>query len=165
MSERAERITEAFNYLRNCGLAHTQKDVAETMKATEASVSNALRGDPKYLTDNFIKRFNNSYDNIFELRWLLLGQGEMLKHGSLMNQNGNGDNHQQGRAGHDLTQTNNSKEIFESFIDALKGQQAIISSSIEQTNRALLEIAEHRKQTDKVLEMLRLTINLNSKSK
>lgn len=162
---RQERLKEVFKYLKRKGFIETQKDLAEAMGSTQPNVSGALNGNEALLTDNFLMRLNNAYDNIFNMRWLLNGEDEMLNE-ALMNQNGDGGERQQGRAGHDLTQTNNSKELFEGFINALNGQQAVtmrsmeqISEAMKQTNKALDEIAEHRKQTDMVLELLRTSLN------
>lgn len=75
---RNDRLKEAFEFLRSNGKVHTQKDLAVQMGATRPNVSGAFKGDPKILTDNFIKRFNNAFDDIFNLNWLLDGDGEML---------------------------------------------------------------------------------------
>ena len=75
---RNDRLKEAFEFLRSNGKVHTQKDLAVQMGATRPNVSGAFKGDPKILTDNFIKRFNNAFDDIFNLNWLLDGEGEML---------------------------------------------------------------------------------------
>ena len=75
---RNDRLKEAFEFLRSNGKVHTQKDLAVQMGSTRPNVSGAFKGDPKILTDNFIKRFNNAFDDIFNLNWLLDGEGEML---------------------------------------------------------------------------------------
>ena len=75
---RNDRLKEAFEFLRSNGKVHTQKDLAVQMGATRPNVSGAFKGDPKILTDNFIKRFNHAYDDIFNLNWLLDGEGDML---------------------------------------------------------------------------------------
>jgi phage repressor protein C with HTH and peptisase S24 domain len=76
--DKKERLIKAYDYLREKGLAHTQKDIAEKMKSTQQNVSSALNGKESVLTNNFLARFNNAYDNIFSLGWLLKGEGEML---------------------------------------------------------------------------------------
>ncbi len=77
--ERADRLRQAFNYIKSIGLAHSQKDVATAMGATPPNVSSALKGDEKVLTDKFLIRFNSAYNNLFVEGWLLTGEGEMLK--------------------------------------------------------------------------------------
>lgn len=74
---RAERLNEAFNYLRFKGLIKTQKDLAEAIGATAPNVSSALKGDEKFLTDSFIARFSEVFGEVSS-HWLLTGEGDML---------------------------------------------------------------------------------------
>lgn len=76
-STRAERLNEAFNYLRFKGLVKTQKDLAEAIGATAPNVSSALKGDDKFLTDSFISRFSDAFEEVSS-HWLLTGEGDML---------------------------------------------------------------------------------------
>lgn len=73
-----KRIATAIDYLKSIGRVHKQQDIAEQMGATESSLSRALKGDVKYLTDKFIQRFNKAYGNIFNESWLMGGQCGML---------------------------------------------------------------------------------------
>lgn len=73
------RLHRAFEHLRMKGLAHTQKDVAERMRASQQSVSSAMKGVEKVLTDNFLRRLNSAYGYIFSEEWLMTGEGEMLR--------------------------------------------------------------------------------------
>ena len=73
-----KRIATAIDYLKSIGRVHKQQDIAEQMGATESSLSRALKGDVKYLTDKFIQRFNKAYGNIFNESWLMGGQCDML---------------------------------------------------------------------------------------
>lgn len=74
-----ERFKKAFDYLRYCGEIHTQKDLAIKMNAAPPNVSGALKGDPKILTDRFLLRFNSAFNDIFNNKWLLTGEGSMLQ--------------------------------------------------------------------------------------
>lgn len=76
--EKKERINQAFSYLKDNGLVHTQKDLAERMGSTAPNVSSALKGVDNVLTDNFLLRFNNAFGGIFNDNWLLTGEGSML---------------------------------------------------------------------------------------
>ncbi len=67
----AENIKEAYNHLRSIGKIHTQKDLADLMKSTPSNISKALNGDPRFLTENFLMRFNRAFDGIFNEDWLL----------------------------------------------------------------------------------------------
>ena len=79
--ERVDRFNKAYEYLKNRGVVHTQKELAAKMQATAPHVSLAMKGESKYLTDNFLRRFNDTFDSIFNLQWLILGEGDMLKEG------------------------------------------------------------------------------------
>lgn len=73
-----KRIATAIDYLKSIGRVHKQQDIAEQMGATESSLSRALKGDVKYLTDKFIQRFNKAYGNLFNESWLMGGKCDML---------------------------------------------------------------------------------------
>lgn len=77
--DRKQRFNDAFSYLKGKGMLHTQKDLADKMKSTSPNISSALKGVETVLTDNFLRRFNAAYDNIFNEDWLLCGEGEMLR--------------------------------------------------------------------------------------
>ena len=74
--ERKERLQTAYEYLRNQGRVHTQRDVASIMEATRQNVSEALKGKDGVLTDNFLRRFNLAFGEPFNLDWLINGDGE-----------------------------------------------------------------------------------------
>lgn len=78
MESKKERINEVFTYLRIQKKVKTQKDFAEIMKTYPANISRILAGNEEYLTDNFLLRVNEEFDNVFNERWLLTGEGEML---------------------------------------------------------------------------------------
>lgn len=80
--ERKDRLQKAYNYLRNKGVIHTQEEVANRMQSTASNMSKAMKGAENVLTDNFLRRFNDAFGNIFSLQWLILGEGEMLLDGN-----------------------------------------------------------------------------------
>ncbi len=78
-------LKKAFDHLRNTGKAHTQQDVANKMGVSKTNISRAFNGDDKYLTNNFLLRFNEAYDNIFDYNWLITGEGEMINNNQNVN--------------------------------------------------------------------------------
>lgn len=78
MNKQKLPIRQAYNYLRNKGIVHTQKDVSEKLNIVTSNLSKAFNGDNEYLTIGFVERFNNAFNNIFDTNWLLTGEGEML---------------------------------------------------------------------------------------
>lgn len=71
-----ERIKEAYKYLFGKGIVSSQKDIAEKIGANKASISLVFKGDEKYLTDNFFRRFSEAYP-IINASWLISEKGEM----------------------------------------------------------------------------------------
>ena len=80
--DRSERFKKAYEYLRFNGFTQSQKDLADRMQATAPNVSKALKGDSKFITDNFLRRFNEAFGELFNYQWLILGEGNMLKDGN-----------------------------------------------------------------------------------
>lgn len=74
---KADRLKKAYNYLKYKGVISTQTDVAKAMNSTQPNISSALKGDEKVLTDSFLTRFSNSFEDISS-SWLIKGEGNML---------------------------------------------------------------------------------------
>jgi len=74
-----KRINEAYELLKWRHIIEKQEDLASIMGTSRPNVSAALAGKPAFLTINFIKRFYRSFPNLFNLDWLLKGEGEMLQ--------------------------------------------------------------------------------------
>ena len=75
---RAKRLNEAYEYLRNEGKVHTKKELATKMGVSYANVSSAMKGDARYLTNNFLVKFNNAFGCVFDFDWLNAGCGNMV---------------------------------------------------------------------------------------
>ncbi len=73
------KFWEAYCYVRGLGLLRTQKDLATMMHASTATICKALKGDTTALTPKFLRKFNHTFDDMFEEKWLLAGVGDMLK--------------------------------------------------------------------------------------
>lgn len=148
---RAERLNEAYNYLRFKGIISTQKDVAIAMNSTQPNVSSALRGEEKVLTDNFLQRFSNAYEDISSY-WLLTGEGSMIV----------GNN--QGSAGVNVTGTGNhvshnhvggtDRTPPSGYYDALKESQRQTTQLIQSLQTAQELQTNTQAQLDKLLARL-----------
>lgn len=75
---KTKRFNAAYDYLMSIGRIHKQKDVAVAISSTESNISQALKGNPKVLTDNLLMRFLIAFPDIFSTRWLMTGEGQML---------------------------------------------------------------------------------------
>lgn len=74
-----ERFNNAFQHIRTLGVVRTQRELAALMGASAPNISSALNGVDSVLTDRFLHRFNEACNNIFDINWLLTGEGQMLK--------------------------------------------------------------------------------------
>ena len=73
-----ERLREVYEHLRQHFGVHTQIDFAKALGLTRPAVSAAMNGNVAYLTDNLFKRICAAYQGVFNLDYLLTGEGELL---------------------------------------------------------------------------------------
>jgi hypothetical protein len=82
MNEKLNRLNALIRYLiwkEQISYLSPQKDISDRIDANNVSISNALNGNEKYLTDKLLERINNAYGKPFNIEWLLHGDGEMYK--------------------------------------------------------------------------------------
>lgn len=136
--ERKQRLRIAFEHVKSMGKAHTQKDAAETMGATPQNFSGALNGNPQCLTDNFLRRFNEAFGHVFNIEWLLTGDGEMLATGNMTSVDG-GNNITVGGDAQNVT--NNSDKALLMAMGELSEMRKLLAEAItinkEQSQRFL----------------------------
>ena len=75
--DKKQRMNEVFNFLRDNGFIHTQRDLASALGSTSPNVSRMLKGDPKVLTDNICVRIQKAFP-VISANWLMSGEGEMV---------------------------------------------------------------------------------------
>lgn len=81
MKLRHRRLLEAYEYVRRHGYALSQAELADAMCCSAGTVNGALNCNPRYLTDNFLQKFNAAFLCCFSEAWLLRGEGQMLTEG------------------------------------------------------------------------------------
>lgn len=72
--DRKYRINQAFAYLLSKGMVKDKKAVAVKMgykSERPSNVYSAFNGNERYLTDEFLMRFNNAFGNMFNYKWLI----------------------------------------------------------------------------------------------
>ena len=82
MSKKDLPIQKAFEYLKSKGIVHTQKDISLKLGIATSNLSKAFNGDKEYLTKGFVEKFNNTFGSIFDEKYLLTGEGNMMKNQS-----------------------------------------------------------------------------------
>ncbi len=76
---RKARLKSANAHLEVRGFALKQHELAAKIGCHKTTISSAFNGNPRYLTNHFLKKFNAVYGNIFSLEWLIAGNGGMLQ--------------------------------------------------------------------------------------
>ena len=78
MNERQKRLKEVYEHLRKFYGIHTQSDFANALRKSRNAITLALNGDEKYLTDKLFKTICEAYKGVFDLNYLLTGEGSLL---------------------------------------------------------------------------------------
>ena len=78
MKNKQERLIEVYEYARaHCGV-HTKSEMAIRLHITQPAFSYAINGKEAYLTKNLFQKVCAAFPGIFNLDYLLTGQGELL---------------------------------------------------------------------------------------
>lgn len=155
------RMRDAYNYLKDNGIVKSQKDIADAMLASRSNVSSAMNGNPNVLTDNFIRRFNKAFGNIFNPNWIKNGEGEMLNESAeaateqaadtnvnastIVGANVSGN-------GHTISNTTDSDNT--ALMELQKGFQNLLAKSQEQTTKAQEQIDELLQQHKTLISII-----------
>ena len=78
MLDRQKRLNEVYEYLHDYFNIHTKGDFADSIKYARAYISSALNGNKKYLTDKLFTNICDAYPGVFDLNYLLTGEGSLL---------------------------------------------------------------------------------------
>ena len=78
MNERQKRLIEVYDHLRRYYGIHTKSGFAEAIHYGRTSMSAAMNGVDGYLTDNLFKNICEAYPGVFNLNYLLNGDGDLL---------------------------------------------------------------------------------------
>ena len=78
MVSREKRLHEVFEHLRKFFGIHTQTDFAGALKYSRVYISSALNGNEKNLTDKLFENICEAYPGVFDLHYLLTGEGQLL---------------------------------------------------------------------------------------
>lgn len=75
---RKDRINEVYEYVRSHFPVHTKNDFADKLKYHRTYISSAMHGNEKYLTDKLFMNICETFPNVFNLDYLLTGNGQLL---------------------------------------------------------------------------------------
>ena len=73
-----DRLNEVYEHLHNFYNVHTKKDLAAALNVKQPGLYSALNGNELYLTDSLFKKICATYQGVFNLDYLLTGDGDLL---------------------------------------------------------------------------------------
>lgn len=78
MLDKQKRLNDVYEHLHNYFNIHTKGDFADSIKYARAYISSALNGNERYLTDKLFRNICEAYPGVFDLNYLLTGEGQLL---------------------------------------------------------------------------------------
>ena len=78
MTSKQKRLKEVYEYVRSKYGIHTQSDFADALKITRPAISSAMNGNEAYLTKNLFQKICAAFPGVFNLDYLLTGEGTLL---------------------------------------------------------------------------------------
>lgn len=78
MTSKQERLKEVYAHLRAHHGIHTQLELAEVIHVTRPALSSAMNGNEAYLTKNLFQKICAAFPGVFNLNYLLTGDGDLL---------------------------------------------------------------------------------------
>ena len=118
MSERQKRLIEVYDYVRLHFGIHTKQGFAEALNYGRTSMSAALNGNEGYLTDSLFKTICATFHGVFNLDYLLTGEGTLLA--------GDGVSDESINRSYKDTEVDVLKKQIEALEDTIKRQKQII---------------------------------------
>ena len=79
MKRRSEILNEVYEHLRNHYGIHTQVGFADVVGYSRPVISSALNGNDSNITDKMLRTINNKFPDVFDIDYLLTGEGQLLK--------------------------------------------------------------------------------------
>lgn len=148
MTEKQQRLNEVYCHLRaNFGI-HTQTDFAEAIHITRPAISAAMNGNEAYLTKNLFQKICAAYPGVFDLNYLLTGEGSLLAaHG--------GDTTQPSCEKDHVTMEDYNDAIWakDKTIESLKETIAALEAEIERLKESNNVEIEYLKRKIQIMEM------------
>ena len=78
MNTRKERLNEVYEHLRKHHAIHTKTEFADAIQVKRPGLYSAMNGNEAYLTDSLFKRICAAFQGVFNLNYLLTGEGVLL---------------------------------------------------------------------------------------
>lgn len=78
MKTKQQILKEVYEHIRAHHGIHTQKDFAEALRISRPALSSAMNGNKAYLTENLFQKICAAFPGVFNLNYMLTGNGSLL---------------------------------------------------------------------------------------
>lgn len=151
MNSRKERLVEVYDHLRSHFGIHTKTQFASVLKLTQPALSSAINGNESYLTDNLFKRICAAFQGVFNLDYLLTGEGELLSTSNASQQQSTqNDNHAQA-----IEPSSMVNAIISSHHIAIASKDETITSLQQQLQSQEESLKREIQSKDEIIQSLR----------
>lgn len=147
MKDRIDRVNKVIDYL---GI--TKHNLATSSGIAPSNLNKMMTGESS-ITDKTLHKICEAFPKI-DIEWLRTGEGEMIINNSNMQQNNNTGNAVMANDSRYVSLTTTSDKVLEEFISGIKAQNVLTERSMDQTDKALSEISEHRKLMERLISII-----------
>lgn len=136
-------LEKAYLFIRSQGKVHTKTDLAAAMEANSVTISRAFSGKKGYLTKDFLIRFNAAFGNIFNMAYLMRGEGEMLA---------------VSESGNNIVQGDNNHHFNQSVSASADSEVSVLKKEVEVLSKENAMLKKMVEDKDKEIDFLRQLI-------
>lgn len=125
MTTKQERLKKVYDHLRAHFGIHTQMDFAEAIRITRPALSSAMNGNEAYLTKNLFQKICGAFPGVFDIHYLLTGEGELLIN------NDNKESDSEMKTALELKWAKHEITILNELVESLKRENALLHQQLK----------------------------------
>jgi len=164
MLDREKRLNEVYEHVHRYFNIHTKGEFADYIKYARAYISSAMNGNEKYLTDKLFDSICKAFPGVFDLDYLLTGEGDLLTHEEEVRSNEFEKQMTQQNNLHPATdQTYFMSKVIESIETSHAQQVASLNQQIADKQTIIdLQADKIKSQADEIASLQKLIAELRS---
>lgn len=125
MNTKKDRLNEVYEHLRNNFGIHTKTQFASVLKITQPALSSAMNGNEAYLTKNLFQKICGAFPGVFDIHYLLTGEGELLI------DNDNKESDSEMKTALELKWAKHEITILNELVESLKRENALLHQQLK----------------------------------
>lgn len=149
MLERQKRLNEVYEHLHDSLGVHTKGNFADAIGYARTYVSSALNGNERFLTDKLFRSICDVYPGVFNLDYLLTGEGKLLAE------------EEDAPPSATQAQQNDMLEMYARMIRGVDDLRVQLKEELEQVQKTAQELRLAREEFQSATAMLKRIIEDN----